>query len=191
MRRRPARGNRVRRGGRRLIPMRHVWPRRRRAALSVCHDTGELRARRHRARQRRAEPSLRRPPPARVAGRLHGRHAAGSPRPTCDSCCERARCGRRFRFGRGTPFAREEAGLQLPSPACAGVCRRRLWRAALPTRWTAHPLGCRAVHRLDPDEVSLARLRAEFPEGLFTWAASRTFGATRPRVTDHILCLRR
>ncbi len=113
------------------------------------------------------------------------------PDPTCDACAHRTRCGRRFRVIEGPPFAREEAWIAAYIAGLRGRvldvgCGEQLYREQL------GPLirsGAVQYTGLDPDEVSLTRLRAEFPEGRFHLCGIEEFRA-EPASYDHILCLR-
>jgi SAM-dependent methyltransferase len=113
------------------------------------------------------------------------------PDPTCDVCANRARCGRRFQVVEGPPFAREEAWIaghiaRLRGRVLDVGCGEQLYRdelAPLVHSGTVRYTG------LDPDEASLARLRAALPEGRFYVGGIEDFVGA-PASYDHILCLR-
>jgi MoaA/NifB/PqqE/SkfB family radical SAM enzyme/2-polyprenyl-3-methyl-5-hydroxy-6-metoxy-1,4-benzoquinol methylase len=113
------------------------------------------------------------------------------PDPVCGSCPNRARCGRRFRLVDGEPFAREEGRIadyigRLRGRVLDVGCGEQLYRdeiAALQRSGTIHYTG------LDPDEESLARLRAALPEARLHQGDIERFDG-EPASYDHILCLR-
>jgi 2-polyprenyl-3-methyl-5-hydroxy-6-metoxy-1,4-benzoquinol methylase len=113
------------------------------------------------------------------------------PDPTCAVCAHRARCGRRFRVIEGAPFAEEEAWItayvgNLRGRVLDVGCGEQLYRDTL------GPLirsGAVRYTGLDPDEMSLAVLRAAFPDSRFHAAGIEDFHA-EPASYDHILCLR-
>ena len=91
------------------------------------------------------------------------------PDPTATRARIATRCGRRFRVVDGPPFAREEAWIAAYVAGLRGRvldvgCGEQLYRDEL-----APLVRSGAVHYtgLDPDEASLARLRAALPEGRF------------------------
>ncbi len=110
---------------------------------------------------------------------------------TCDTCTNRPSCGRRFRVVAGPPFAHEEAWIAEYITALRGRvldvgCGEQLYRAQLT------PLirgGAVQYTGLDPDEVSLAQLRAALPEGRFHSGGIEDFRDAAASY-DHILCLR-
>jgi SAM-dependent methyltransferase len=113
------------------------------------------------------------------------------PDPTCDACANRAWCGRRFRAVEGPPFAREEAWIANYVAGLRGRvldvgCGEQLYRNEI------GPLirsGAVQYTGLDPDELSLAQLRAALPEGRFHVGGIEDFRGD-PASYDHILCLR-
>jgi SAM-dependent methyltransferase len=113
------------------------------------------------------------------------------PDPTCDTCPNRSRCGRRFEVVEGAPFAREEAWIASYIAGLRGRvldvgCGEQLYRNQL------EPLvrsGAVRYTGLDPDEPSLARLRAALPEGRFLVCGIEDFRG-EPASYDHILSLR-
>jgi 2-polyprenyl-3-methyl-5-hydroxy-6-metoxy-1,4-benzoquinol methylase len=113
------------------------------------------------------------------------------PDTTCDACPHRAQCGRRFHVVDGPPFAREEAWIANYVAGLRGRvldvgCGEQLYQnelAPLVRSGTVRYTG------LDPDELSLTRLRAALPEGRFYLGGVEDF-QDEPASYDHILCLR-
>lgn len=113
------------------------------------------------------------------------------PDATCDTCTNRPSCGRRFHVVEGPPFAHEEAWIATYITGLRGRvldvgCGEQLYRAQLTPLIRGG-----AVHYtgLDPDEVSLAQLRAALPEGRFHSGGIEDFRDDAASY-DHILCLR-
>lgn len=113
------------------------------------------------------------------------------PDPTCDSCANRSRCGRRFRLVDGEPFAREEARIADHIGGLRGRvldvgCGEQLYRDELAALLRS---GAIVYTGLDPDEESLTRLRSALPEArLHTGDIEHFVGD--PASYDHVLCLR-
>lgn len=113
------------------------------------------------------------------------------PDATCDPCAHRAHCGRRFRLIEGAPYAREEARIAAHIAGLRGRvldvgCGEQLYRDTL------EPLvrsGALRYTGLDPDELSISRLRAALPDGRFLVGGIEDFRG-EPASYDHILCLR-
>jgi SAM-dependent methyltransferase len=113
------------------------------------------------------------------------------PDPTCATCPNRSHCGRRFTVVEGAPFAREEAWIASYIAGLRGRvldvgCGEQLYRNQL------EPLvrsGAVRYTGLDPDEPSLARLRAALPAGRFLVCGIEDFRG-EPASYDHILSLR-
>jgi len=113
------------------------------------------------------------------------------PDAACDGCAHRARCGRRFEVVEGAPFAREEAWIGNYIAALSGRvldvgCGDQLYRDRL------HPLLCSGrieYTGVDPDESSIARIRAALPQGRFHVGEIEHFPG-EPASYDHILSLR-
>lgn len=113
------------------------------------------------------------------------------PEVTCQSCGHQDQCGRRFRVVDEPPFAREEAWIadhmtQLQGRVLDVGCGEQLYRdqlAPLVSAGTVHYTG------LDPDEPSLARIRAALPQGRFFLTGIEDF-RDDPASYDHIVCLR-
>jgi SAM-dependent methyltransferase len=113
------------------------------------------------------------------------------PDPACGSCTNRSACGRRFRLVEGEPFAREEAWIadhvgRLRGRVLDVGCGEQLYRAELAALLRS---GAIAYTGLDPDEESLARLRAALPEARLHVGDIEHFDG-EPASYDHILCLR-
>jgi 2-polyprenyl-3-methyl-5-hydroxy-6-metoxy-1,4-benzoquinol methylase len=113
------------------------------------------------------------------------------PDPTCDACGNRAGCGRRFRPVEGEPFAREEAWIadhiaHLHGRVLDVGCGEQLYRDELGSLLRA---GTITYTGLDPDEESLARLRAALPEARLHTGDIEHFDGDVGSY-DHILCLR-
>ncbi len=113
------------------------------------------------------------------------------PDPICESCPHRTGCARRFRIVEGAPFAREEAWIAAHHARLRGRvldvgCGEQFYRDQLAPLVRS---GAVRYTGLDPDEPSLARLRAALPEGrLFVGDVESFWG--EPASYDHILCLR-
>jgi 2-polyprenyl-3-methyl-5-hydroxy-6-metoxy-1,4-benzoquinol methylase len=113
------------------------------------------------------------------------------PDTTCDACPHRTQCGRRFHVVDGPPFAREEAWIANYVAGLRGRvldvgCGEQLYQnelAPLVRSGTVRYTG------LDPDDLSLTRLRAALPEGRFYLGGVEDF-RDAPESYDHILCLR-
>jgi 2-polyprenyl-3-methyl-5-hydroxy-6-metoxy-1,4-benzoquinol methylase len=111
--------------------------------------------------------------------------------PICGTCSHRARCGHRFRVVEGPPFAREEAWIadyisRLRGRVLDVGCGEQLYQHVL------RPLLASGVvdyTGLDPDELSLARIRAALPQGRFHLGGIEDFRG-EPQSYDRILCLR-
>ena len=113
------------------------------------------------------------------------------PDPACDACANRDRCGRRFRVVDGPPFAREEAWIAGHVAGLRGRvldvgCGEQLYRDELAPLVRS---GAVRYTGLDPDEASLASLRAVLPEGRYQIGGIEDFRG-EPASYDHILCLR-
>lgn len=109
----------------------------------------------------------------------------------CATCVHRERCGRRFGVIEGPPFAREEAWIaryvaDLRGRVLDVGCGEQLYQKEL-----APALASGAVEYtgLDPDEVSLARIRAALPQGRFHLGGIEDFRG-EPASYDCVLCLR-
>lgn len=113
------------------------------------------------------------------------------PDATCEPCAHRAHCGRRVRLVEGAPYAREEARIAAHIAALRGRvldvgCGEQLYRDTL------EPLvrsGVVQYTGLDPDELSIARLREALPQGRFLVGGIEDFRGESASY-DHILCLR-
>jgi 2-polyprenyl-3-methyl-5-hydroxy-6-metoxy-1,4-benzoquinol methylase len=113
------------------------------------------------------------------------------PEPTCTSCSHQDQCGRRFRVVDGAPFAREEARISQHMANLRGHvldvgCGEQLYReqlAPLVADGTVQYTG------LDPDEPSIARIRAALPNGRFFLTGIEDF-RDDPARYDHVVCLR-
>jgi 2-polyprenyl-3-methyl-5-hydroxy-6-metoxy-1,4-benzoquinol methylase len=113
------------------------------------------------------------------------------PEPTCQSCSHQDQCGRRFRMIDEPPFAREEAWIahhmtQLQGRVLDVGCGEQLYRdqlAPLVSAGTVHYTG------LDPDEPSIARIRAALPQGRFFLTGIEDFRDDAASY-DHVICLR-
>jgi MoaA/NifB/PqqE/SkfB family radical SAM enzyme/SAM-dependent methyltransferase len=113
------------------------------------------------------------------------------PDPTCDSCANRSRCGRRFRLVEGEPFAREEAWIadhvgRLRGQVLDVGCGEQLYRDELAALLRSEAI---VYTGLDPDEESLARLRAAIPQARLHVGDIERFDG-EPASYDHVLCLR-
>ncbi len=113
------------------------------------------------------------------------------PDPVCAPCPHRARCGRRFRVVDGPPFGREEAWIAKYVAALQGRvldvgCGEQLYRDEIIPRVRS---GIVEYHGLDPDEHSLASVRAVLPEGRYYAGGIEDFNGV-PSSYDEILCLR-
>ncbi len=113
------------------------------------------------------------------------------PDPACDACANRDRCARRFRVVDGPPFAREEAWIAGHVAGLRGRvldvgCGEQLYRDELAPLVRS---GAVRYTGLDPDEASLASLRAVLPEGRYQIGGIEDFRG-EPASYDHILCLR-
>ena len=113
------------------------------------------------------------------------------PDPTCDSCANRSGCGRRFRVVEGEPFAREEAWIadhvgRLRGRVLDVGCGEQLYREELAALLRS---GAIVYTGLDPDESSLAGLRAALPEARLHAGDIEHFDG-EPASYDHVLCLR-
>lgn len=113
------------------------------------------------------------------------------PDPVCDPCPHRSGCGRRFHVVDGEPFAREEARIAALVAGLRGRvldvgCGEQLYRDEL-----AALLGAGTIDYtgLDPDEESLARLRAAVPDARLLVGDIEHFDV-EPASYDHVLCLR-
>jgi 2-polyprenyl-3-methyl-5-hydroxy-6-metoxy-1,4-benzoquinol methylase len=113
------------------------------------------------------------------------------PDPACVDCLQRAACAHRFEVADGPPFASEEAWIAEYVGALRGRvldvgCGEQLYLERLA------PLVASGVVRytgLDPDEPSVARLRAALPQARILLAGIEDFWA-EPASYDRILCLR-
>lgn len=113
------------------------------------------------------------------------------PDPICDSCANRGRCGRRFQVVDAPPFAREEEWIAGYIAGLRGRvldvgCGEQLYREQLAPLLRS---GAVQYTGLDPDESSLARIRAALPEGRFLLTGIEEFRGV-PASYDHVLCLR-
>jgi ubiquinone/menaquinone biosynthesis C-methylase UbiE len=113
------------------------------------------------------------------------------PDPTCDACAHRSGCGHRFRLVDGEPFAREEAWIadhvaHLRGRVLDVGCGEQLYRDELAALLRS---GAITYTGLDPDEESLARLRAALPEARLHTGDIEHFDG-EPASYDHVLCLR-
>jgi 2-polyprenyl-3-methyl-5-hydroxy-6-metoxy-1,4-benzoquinol methylase len=113
------------------------------------------------------------------------------PDATCDVCPNRDRCGRRFRVIEGAPFRHEEAWIGSYIGGLRGRvldvgCGEQLYQDQIGPLLRA---GTVQYTGLDPDEVSLTRVRAALPEGRFYQGGIEDF-EDEPASYDHILCLR-
>jgi len=114
-----------------------------------------------------------RPPP--VFWTTSRKACGGSPRPDVATRARPARCGRRFASSRDHRCARGGMDCPTSSRPARACARRRLGEQLYRNELDRSSARCRAVHRPHPDEVSLARLRAEFPEGRFHLGAIEDF----------------
>jgi 2-polyprenyl-3-methyl-5-hydroxy-6-metoxy-1,4-benzoquinol methylase len=113
------------------------------------------------------------------------------PDPACETCAHRAACAHRFEVVDGPPFAYEEAWIAEYVGALRGRvldvgCGEQLYLERLA------PLVASGVVRytgLDPDEPSVARLRAALPQARILLGGIEDFWA-EPASYDRILCLR-
>lgn len=113
------------------------------------------------------------------------------PEPTCQACGHQDQCGRRFRMVDEQPFAREEAWIaqhmtQLRGRVLDVGCGEQLYREQLAPLVRA---GTVQYTGLDPDEPSIARIRAALPEGRFFLTGIEDF-CDEPNSYDHLVCLR-
>ncbi len=113
------------------------------------------------------------------------------PDAACDACAHRAACGTRFRVVDGEPFAREEERIAAHIGGLRGRvldvgCGEQLYRDELAALLRAGTIDYRG---LDPDEESLARLRAAIPEARLQPGDIEHF-EDDPASYDHVLCLR-
>jgi 2-polyprenyl-3-methyl-5-hydroxy-6-metoxy-1,4-benzoquinol methylase len=113
------------------------------------------------------------------------------PDPICDTCVHRAKCGRRFRIIDGAPFAREEAWIanyiaRLRGRVLDVGCGEQLYQKELGPLLSS---GVVDYTGLDPDEISLNRVRAALPQGRFHLGSIEDLSA-EPASYDCILCLR-
>jgi 2-polyprenyl-3-methyl-5-hydroxy-6-metoxy-1,4-benzoquinol methylase len=113
------------------------------------------------------------------------------PDPTCDSCAHRAGCARRFRVIDGPPFAAEEAWISGYVARLAGRvldvgCGEQLYRDELAPLVAS---GAVDYTGLDPDEPSIASIRAVLPRGRFHLGGIEDFHGAATSY-DHVLCLR-
>jgi MoaA/NifB/PqqE/SkfB family radical SAM enzyme len=113
------------------------------------------------------------------------------PDPVCGSCANRSRCGRRFRLVEGEPFAREETRIAGHIAGLRGRvldvgCGEQLYRDELAALLRS---GAITYVGLDPDEESLARLRAALPDARLQVGDIEHFEG-EPASYDHVLCLR-
>jgi 2-polyprenyl-3-methyl-5-hydroxy-6-metoxy-1,4-benzoquinol methylase len=111
--------------------------------------------------------------------------------PLCETCLHRTRCGRRFRVVEGPPFAREEAWIANYISGLRGEvldvgCGEQLYQKELAPLLAS---GAVVYTGLDPDEISLARIRAALPQGHFHLGGIEDFSGA-PAGYDCILCLR-
>jgi 2-polyprenyl-3-methyl-5-hydroxy-6-metoxy-1,4-benzoquinol methylase len=113
------------------------------------------------------------------------------PDPVCRSCPNRSACGRRYCVVDGEPFAREEAWIAGHIGGLRGQvldvgCGEQLYREELAALLRSNAI---AYTGLDPDEESLARLRAALPEARLHAGDIEHFDG-EPATYDHVLCLR-
>jgi 2-polyprenyl-3-methyl-5-hydroxy-6-metoxy-1,4-benzoquinol methylase len=109
----------------------------------------------------------------------------------CDACPHRAECPRRFRVVEGPPFGREEAWIASYIAGLRGRvldvgCGEQLYQNQLAPLVRS---GAVRYTGLDPDELSLTRLRTALPQGRFVLGGIEDFH-DEPESYDHILCLR-
>jgi MoaA/NifB/PqqE/SkfB family radical SAM enzyme/2-polyprenyl-3-methyl-5-hydroxy-6-metoxy-1,4-benzoquinol methylase len=113
------------------------------------------------------------------------------PDPACGACANRLACGHRFRIVDGEPFAREEEWIANHMSRLRGRvldvgCGEQLYRDELAALLRS---GAIEYTGLDPDEESLARLRAAIPEARLHAGEIEGFEG-EPVSYDHVLCLR-
>jgi SAM-dependent methyltransferase len=113
------------------------------------------------------------------------------PDPVCRDCTQYQVCGHRFALVDGAPYAVEEAWIIERIRALRGRvldvgCGEQLYRNELAPLLRA---GTVDYHGLDPDELSLQRVRAALPEGRYSLGDIESF-RVRAASYDHILCLR-
>jgi MoaA/NifB/PqqE/SkfB family radical SAM enzyme/SAM-dependent methyltransferase len=113
------------------------------------------------------------------------------PDPICEPCAHRSVCGRRFHLVEGEPNAREEATIaghmgRLRGRVLDVGCGEQLYREELAALLRS---GAIVYTGLDPDEESLARLRAALPEARLHVGDIERFDG-EPASYDHILCVR-
>jgi SAM-dependent methyltransferase len=113
------------------------------------------------------------------------------PDPVCGTCTHHAACGRRFHLVDAEPFAREEAWIadhvsRLRGRVLDVGCGEQLYRDELAALLAA---GTIAYTGLDPDEESLARLRAALPDARLHVGDIEHFEGEVASY-DHVLCLR-
>jgi 2-polyprenyl-3-methyl-5-hydroxy-6-metoxy-1,4-benzoquinol methylase len=113
------------------------------------------------------------------------------PDAVCGSCPHRGRCGRRSQIAEGPPFAREEEWIATHIAGLRGRvldvgCGEQLYQKELAPLVRS---GAVQYTGLDPDELSLSRLRAALPEARLQVGTIEDFRGT-PASYDHILCLR-
>ena len=113
------------------------------------------------------------------------------PDATCGACAHRTTCARRFRVVAGRPFARQEEWISRYVADLRGRvldvgCGEQLYRDELAPLVRS---GAVRYTGLDPDEPSLAALKAALPEGRFLLGGIEEFRGT-PASYEHILCLR-
>ncbi|MDX2167476.1 MAG: methyltransferase domain-containing protein [Deltaproteobacteria bacterium] len=113
------------------------------------------------------------------------------PDPRCDACVQHAACGHRFQLVDEPPYAREEAWIvahlrRLRGRVLDVGCGEQLYRDELAPLLRS---GTVDYHGLDPDAVSLRRVREALPDGRYSLGDIEAFRGTAASY-DHILCLR-
>jgi MoaA/NifB/PqqE/SkfB family radical SAM enzyme len=174
-----------------LDPVRHLWLTENGRLTLYVTDTGDFTS----AEIARVKSELNhlfvdRAPPGVLDDFKNGMRRV-LPDPACDSCANRSRCGRRFRVVGGEPFAREESWIaghiaRLRGRVLDVGCGEQLYRDELRALLRS---GAIAYTGLDPDEESLAGLRAALPEARLQAGDIEHFDG-EPATYDHILCLR-
>ncbi len=174
-----------------LDPLRHLWLTEDGRLTRYVTDTGDFTAVEiARVKSELSHLFVDRAPPGVLDDFKNGMRRV-LPDPTCGSCANRSGCGRRFQLVDGEPFAREEARIadhirHLRGRVLDVGCGEQLYRDELATLLRS---GAIAYTGLDPDEQSLARLRAAFPAARLHASDIEAFDG-EPASYDHVLCLR-